>query len=139
MKHTVSAMLKIEGDGDTARRAITEFCSDVLTAVRMRRDLVKEIADLKTILDTTQLSRAADARAGVRHLGAALHEVMEHHHGGPLSEQLEKAQADIAPLADEIEGLYNWLKMLYAEDRPATGYYKAAAQPPQPTGLQPQG
>ncbi|MGF6440354.1 hypothetical protein [Paraburkholderia youngii] len=117
MKHTVAAMVKISPTGHTDRHVLTEFCGDVLTAARMRRDLVKEIADLKTILDAAQLARAADARAGVRHLAAGLHLVMEHFHGGPLVELLNAAQADIVPLQDEIEKLYRWLNMLYTEER----------------------
>ncbi|WP_241299391.1 hypothetical protein [Burkholderia stabilis] len=116
MKHTVEAIKTISSSADNARIIVSEFCQEALNEARMRLDCVKSIANLGTILDAAQLTIAADARAGVRHLHAAMQEVDEHHHRGALAGRFDETLLAIGNAQEEVEELYRWLHMLYTRD-----------------------
>lgn len=85
MKHTVEDIKTISSSADNARAIVSEFCQEAVTEARARLDRVKSIANLNTILDAAELTIAADARAGLRHLHAEMREVNEHHYRGSLA------------------------------------------------------
>ncbi|ACB69125.1 hypothetical protein BamMC406_6723 (plasmid) [Burkholderia ambifaria MC40-6] len=116
MKHTVATMKTISGSADNDRAIAAEFCRDALTEARTRRDLIKSIADLGSVLDAAQLAIAADARAGIRHIHAAMQEASEFHHRSGLSPRIDDALLEIGKMQDEVEPLYRWLHMLYTRD-----------------------
>lgn len=116
MKHTVEAIKTISSSADNARTIVSEFCQEAVTEARTRLDRVKSIANLSTILDATQLAIAADARAGLRHLHAAMQEVDEYHYRSSLAGRFDETLLAIGNAQDEVEGLYRWLHMLYTRD-----------------------
>ena len=116
MKHTVEAIKTISSSADNARTIVTEFCQEALTEARTRLDRVKSIAGLGSILDAAQLAITADARAGIRHLHAAIQEVDEYHHQGALAGRFDETLLAVGDAQDEIEKLYRWLHMLYTRD-----------------------
>jgi hypothetical protein len=116
MKHTISTMKIISGSADNDRVIAAEFCSDAITEAQSRLDRIKSIADLRSVLDSAQLAIAADARAGIRHIHAAMQDVSEFHHQGALSQRLDDALLKIAKMQDEVEALYRSLHMLYTRD-----------------------
>ncbi len=116
MKHTVSTMKTISGSADNDRVIATEFCSDAITEAQTRLDRIQSIADLRSVLDNAQLAIAADARAGIRHIHAAMQDVSEFHHLGGLSQRVDDALLKIGKMQDEAEALYSWLHILYTRD-----------------------
>jgi hypothetical protein len=116
MKHTVSTMKVISGSADNDRVIAAEFCRDAITEAQTRLDRVQSIAGLGSVLDAAQLAIAADARAGIRHIHAAMHEVSEFHHPSGLSQRFDEALLKIGKMQDEVEPLYRWLHMLYTRD-----------------------
>ncbi|HGO6128883.1 hypothetical protein [Burkholderia cepacia] len=116
MKHTVEAIKTISSSADNARSIVSEFCEEALTEARVRLDRVRSIATLGAILDAAQLAIAADARAGLRHLHAAMQEVDEHHHRGALAGRFDETLLAIGKAQEEVEELYRWLHMLYTRD-----------------------
>ena len=116
MKHTVEAIKTISSNSDNARTVVSQFCQEVVSEAQARLDRVKSIANLASILDAGQLAVAADARAGVRHLYAALQGIDEYHHRGSLAGQFGEALQEVSGALQEIEGLYRWLHMLYTRD-----------------------
>jgi hypothetical protein len=116
MKHTVEDIKTISSSADNARAIVSEFCQEAVTEARARLDRVKSIANLSTILDAAQLTIAADARAGLRHLHAAIQEVSEHHYRGSLAGRFDDALLAVGNAQDEAEKLYRWLHMLYTRD-----------------------
>lgn len=116
MNHTVEAIKTISSSADNARAIVSEFCQEAVTEARARLDRIKSIANLSAILDAAQLAIAADARAGLRHLHAAMHEVSEHHYRGSLAGRFDDALLAVRNAQDEAEKLYRWLHMLYTRD-----------------------
>lgn len=116
MKHTISEMLAISGDSESDRLMAANFCNEVVTAARSRLDRVKAIADLRTIVDATQMVVVTDARAGIRHLHAGLHQVMERHLDSVLAGHFDRALEDIAKIQDEATRLHRWFNTLYSDD-----------------------
>lgn len=116
MKYTVEAIKTVSASSDNARSIVSEFCQEAVSEARERLDRVTSVANLASILDAGQLAMAADARAGVRHLYAAMQGVDEHHHRGALAGRFDEALLEIANIQEEIEGLYRWLHMLYTRD-----------------------
>lgn len=116
MKHTVSTMKTISGGTDSDRVIAAEFCADAIKAAQTRLNRIKFTADLAAVLDSAQLAVATDARAGIRHLHAAMESVCEFHHQGSLSQQLDAALLKIGKVQEEAEALHRWLHMLYTRD-----------------------
>lgn len=116
MKHTVSTMKIISGSADNDRVIAAEFCSDATAEAQTRLDSIKSIADLGSVLDSAQLAIAADARAGIRHIHAAMQDVSEFHHLSGLSQRVDDALLKIGKMQDEAEELHRWLHILYTRD-----------------------
>ncbi|KVU09315.1 hypothetical protein WK62_05985 [Burkholderia ubonensis] len=116
MKHTVEAIKTISNSADNARIVVSEFCQEAMTEAQARLDRVKSIANQGAILDAAQLAIAADARAGLRHLHAAIQEVNEHHHRGALAGRFDETLRAIGNAQDEAEKLYRRLHILYMRD-----------------------
>ncbi|WP_432263341.1 hypothetical protein [Cupriavidus sp. TMH.W2] len=116
MKHTVSTVKYVSSSADNARTIVAEFCQEALAEASTRLGRLTSISSLDTILDAAQLAIAADARAGIRHLNAALQAVAEHHHRGSLSGRFDETLAQIVKMQDEAEATYRWLHMLYTRD-----------------------
>ncbi|MGN8111761.1 hypothetical protein ACTJLB_27535 [Paraburkholderia sp. 22098] len=116
MKHTVETIKTISSSADNARTIVSEFCQEAVSEARARLARVKLIANLSTILDAEQLAIAADARAGIRHIHAAMQEVNEYHHRGAMAGRFDDALLEIGNAQGEVEGLYRWLHMLCTRD-----------------------
>jgi hypothetical protein len=116
MKHTVSTMKIISGSADNDRKIAAEFCLEALTEASTRLSTIRVIADLRAILNAAQLALAADARAGIRHIYAALQEVNEFHHRSALSSRFDDVLSEVSKAQDEAEALYRWLHLLYTRD-----------------------
>ena len=116
MKQTVEDIKTISGSADNAFAIVSEFCQEAVTEVRARLDRVKSIANLSNILDAAQLTIAADCRAGIRHLHAAIQEVSEHHYRGSLAGRFDDALLTVWNAQEEVEKLYRWLHMLYTRE-----------------------
>lgn len=116
MKYTVSTMKAISGSADNDRTIAAEFCSDAIAEAQTRLDRIKSIADLGSVLDSTQLTIAADARAGIRHIHAAMQDLSEFHHQGGLSLPVDEALLKIGKMQGEAETLHRWLHVLYTRD-----------------------
>lgn len=116
MKLTIDEMKRIAVNADDARKVASEFCEDASAEVHERLDRLKAICDLGSILDAAQLTIAADARAGIRHIHAGMQAVAEVHHRGPLSDLLDGALLKIGKAQEDAEGMYRWLSELYSRD-----------------------
>jgi len=116
MKYTVEDIKTISSSADSARAIVSEFCQEVEAEAQVRLNRVRSIANLNTILDAAELVSAADARAGLRHLYAAMQGIQEHHHRGSLASRFDAASLAAWKAQDEAEKLYSWLHMLYTRD-----------------------
>ena len=116
MKYTVSTVKSVSSSADNARSIVVEFCQEVLEEAGKRASLLSSIADLGTILDATQLAIAADARAGIRHLNAAVQAVNEHHLRGEMAGRFDDTLGRLAKMQEDAESTYRWLHELYTCD-----------------------
>ncbi|MEX3917944.1 hypothetical protein AB4Y43_17130 [Paraburkholderia sp. BR10872] len=118
MKYTASEIKNISSATDNARATVTDFCTEAIDEARERLKLVNSIANLTSILDARQLAIAADARAGIRHIHAAILDVHAYHDKptASMSGRFDEALKEIGEMKEKVEKLYRWLDSLYSHD-----------------------
>lgn len=116
MQRNVHTMKSISGNADQDRIIAAEFSKEAIEESQARLDRIQSIADLSSILDHAQLAIAADARAGIRHIHAAVKDVSEFHKNGSLAQQLNVAPVKIGKMLEAAEELYHMLHDHYYRD-----------------------